>query len=44
MIRDRMVPRSGDMCTRNGDCSSNRICGDNGHCQRRDMEFAMEQY
>jgi len=44
VIRDRMVPRSGDMCTRNGDCSSNRICGDNGHCQRRDMEFAMEQY
>jgi len=46
VIRDRMVPRSGDMCTRNGDCSSNRICGDNGHCQRRDMEVdvAMEQY
>jgi len=44
VIRNRMVPRSGDTCERNGDCGANRICGDNGHCQRRDMEFAMEQY
>ena len=44
VIKNRMVPRSGDTCTRNGDCGANRICGDNGHCQRRDMEFAMEQY
>ena len=44
VIKNRMVPRSGDVCTRNRDCGSNRICGSNGHCQRRDMEFAMEQY
>jgi len=44
VIRNRMVTRSGDTCINNGDCGANRICGDNGHCQRRDMEFAMEQY
>ena len=46
VINNRMVPRSGDTCTKNGECGANRICGDNGHCQRRDMEFegAMEQY
>lgn len=32
VIHNRMVPRSGDTCERNGDCGANRICGDNGHC------------
>ena len=28
VIRNRMVPRSGDTCIDNGDCGANRICGD----------------